>query len=165
MEEQIPAPVAVPEIPKTVASVGVPAVPSAADLAKVAADTGGGATGIVMALIAVLGGGGAIWKYLQTRNKSQEKRDEQAHEARMKEIELQSQRQQRDEDNHGECKASQASAASRLAALEAKVAEVSNKSLDLSAGGGVSEEVEESLKTLSKRITKLETAAKTKKAK
>jgi DNA repair exonuclease SbcCD ATPase subunit len=186
MEEQIPAPVAVPEVPKTVAAVGVPAVPSADDLSRIAAHAGGGMNGILMALIAVVGGGGAVWKYLQSKQKASAKKDELAHEQRMKELELQADNQKRDDDKHGECESKRAALAAKvesaesqlrlaesalsnlrdqLAAVAAKAdsaAEKAEKASSLSASAGSSDEAEEVLASLSKRISKLETAVKAK---
>lgn len=108
MEEQEPVPV-----PQT-ASVGVPAVPSASDLSKIAADAGGGSTGVLMALIAVVGGSGAVWKFLQGRNK-------QKHDERMKELELQADNQKRDDEKHGECKENRDAVAARIDSLDPKV--------------------------------------------
>jgi uncharacterized protein HemX len=173
--------------PKTVAAVGVPAVPSADDLSRIAANAGGGATGVLMALIAVVGGGGAVWKFLQSKQKAAAKRDELAHEQRMKELELQADNQKRDDEKHGECKASRVAlvakiesaesqlrlAESTLSALRDQLAAVAakadsavekaEKASSLSASAGSSDDVDERLDTFSKRITKLETAVKAKK--
>ena len=173
MDEQIeqPAAPAVPEIPKTVASVGVPAVPSADDLSRIAANAGGGATGIVMALIAVVGGGGAVWKYLQSKQKAAAKKDELAHEARMKELELQADNQKRDDDKHGECESKRAALAAKVESAESqlRLAEqaLSNLRDQVAALSGKidssKETTDDYASVLSKRITKLETAAKAKK--
>lgn len=177
-----PAPVAIP-------TVGVPAVPSADDLSRIAANAGGGMNGILMALIAVVGGGGAVWKYLQSKQKAAAKKDELAHEQRMKELDLQSDNQKRDDDKHKECESARVGLSSRvesaeqqarlaeqmlsnlrdqLAAVSAKAdsaVEKAEKASSLSASAGGSDEAEEALAALSKRISKLETAAKKKGAK
>ena len=184
MEEQTsPAEAAAP---KMVASVGVPAVPSADDLSRIAAQAGGGATGILMALVAVVGGGGAVWKYLQSKQKTAAKRDELAHEQRMKELELQADNQKRDDDKHSECKAARdalllkiesaesqlrlaesalSNLRDQLAAVAAKAdsaISMAEKTPDLSKTGDKFDETDEALAALSKRISKLETAAKAK---
>jgi uncharacterized protein HemX len=166
------------------ATVAVPAAPSADDLSRIAAHAGGGATGILMALIAVVGGGGAVWKYLQGREKAKAKKDELAHEQRMKELELQADNQKRDDEKHGECKAARDALAMKvesaesqlrltenalsnlrdqLAAVTAKADSAAEKASSLSASAGASDETDEALASLSKRISKLETAAKAKK--
>jgi hypothetical protein len=115
MDEQIPAPAPpTPVAAPQTASVGVPAPPSAADLSKIAADAGGGSVGLLMAALAILGGGGAVWKFLNGRSKQQ-------HEQRMKELELQADNQKRDDDRHTECKAARDEVAAKLAELDAKV--------------------------------------------
>ena len=170
MEEQAPAPVAL-EVPKTIPTVGVPAVPSADDLSRIAANAGGGATGIVMALIAVVGGGGAVWKYLQSKQKASAKKDELAHEARMKELELQADNQKRDDDKHGECESKRAALAAKVESAESqlRLAEqaLSNLRDQVSALSGKIDSsnatTDDYTGVLSKRITKLETAVKSKK--
>jgi uncharacterized protein HemX len=174
--QEVPAPVT--------ATVGVPAVPSADDLSRIAANAGGGATGIVMALIAVVGGGGAVWKYLQSKQKAAAKKDELAHEQRMKELELQADNQKRDDDKHGECESKRAALAAKvesaesqlrlaesalsslrdqLAAVSAKADSAVEKASSLSArASGSNEEIDERLDTFSKRISKMEAAVKAK---
>ena len=107
------------------ATVAAPPVPSADDLSRIAANAGGGMNGIIMALIAVVGGGGAVWKYLQSKQKASAKKDELAHEQRMKELELQADNQKRDDDKHGECKAARDSLATKLLALDERVTSLS----------------------------------------
>ena len=145
----------------TTASVAAPPPPSPDDLARVASQAGGGATGVAMALIAVVGGGGAIWKFLQSRQKAAEKRDELAHEARMKELELQAQGQQKSEDQHKACEAARTALASDVAALKARV-EASERGVSeaMAKVSGSGEEAAVAMKNLSKRISKVETALK-----
>jgi hypothetical protein len=159
------------------ATVAVPAAPSADDLSRIAAHAGGGATGILMALIAVVGGGGAVWKYLQGRNK-------QRHEERMKELELQADNQRRDDEKHGECKTARDALVARIESMEqqgrlaeqtlsnlrdrldavsAKADSAAEKASSLSASAGASDETDEALAALSKRMSKVETAVKAKK--
>lgn len=168
--------------PAPVATVGVPAVPSADDLSRIAAHAGGGATGIIMALIAVVGGGGAVWKYLQSKQKAASKKAELEHEQRMKELELQADNQRRDDDKHKECESARLGLASRVESMEqqgrlaekalsdlrdrldavsAKADSAVEKAGAVKVGG--SEDVDERLDTFSKRISKLETAVKSKK--
>jgi uncharacterized protein HemX len=128
-ETPVPAQAAqIPEAPATAlpapqsASVAVPAAPTADDLARVAQGAGGGLNGIVMALIAVAGGGGAIWKYLQSKQKAAAKKDELEHEQRMKELDLQ---QKSNEDQHKACDAAREALAARVAALDERVTSLS----------------------------------------
>ena len=121
MEEQAQVPEVAAPSPVTKATVAVPAAPSADELAKIAANAGGGATGLLMAALAVAGGGGAIWKYLQSKQKASAKKDELAHEQRMKELELQADNQKRDDDKHGECKTARETLASKVTALDDRV--------------------------------------------
>jgi uncharacterized protein HemX len=156
--------------------------PSASDLAGIASDAGGGLTGVAVAAIAVLGGGGAVWKFLQNRTKLDAEKAEQAHQQRMKELELQADNQKRDDDKHKQCNASRVALEAKLAAAEqrlagaeqsmsamvsrlseaeAKVARVSEDSTKIAAKMG-DDDVEEKLATFSKRITKMESALKKK---
>lgn len=172
--EEIQQPVAAPApvaVPATKAVVAVPPPPSADDLSRIAANAGGGVNGILLALIAAVGGGGAIWKYLQSKQKAASKKDEQEHEERMKELELQRDaQQQKNDDHHKACDAARATLAGRVESLEGQgrlaeqtIAALRDR-LDAvaakaeSAGGS-----EEALATLSKRVSKLETAVKAKK--
>jgi hypothetical protein len=187
MSEPVQAPVVVPPAldpnpPATTATVGVPQMPSASDLAGIASGAGGGLTGVAVAAIAVLGGGGAVWKFLQNRTKLDAERSEQAHQQRMKELELQADNQKRDDEKHQQCNASRvaleaklaaaeqrlagaeqslSAMVSRLAEAEAKVARASEESSKLSAKLG-DDDSEEKLAAFSKRITKLENALKKK---
>jgi len=175
-------PPASPVEPPTTATVGVAPGPSASELAGIASDAGGGLTGVAVAAIAVLGGGGAVWKFLQNRTKLDAEKAEQAHQQRMKELELQSDNQKRDDDKHKQCNAARmaleakltaaeqrllaaeqsvSAMVSRLAEAEAKVARVSEDSTKIAAKMG-DDDVEEKLSTFSKRITKLESALKKK---
>lgn len=110
------------------ASVAVPPVPSSDDLARIAHGAGGGLNGIVLALVAAVGGGGAIWKYLQSKQRASAKKDELAHEQRMKELELQ---QQNKDDQHKACDAARETLAARLSALDEKVTSLSFNLRDL----------------------------------
>ena len=103
----------------SVASVGVPSV---ADLAKVSSDAGGGMNGILMAIIALLGGGGAIWKYLQNKEKSKVQKEELAHEERMKELEIKSAKASNAEEELAKCKAEKDSLQDKLNKAELKLA-------------------------------------------
>jgi hypothetical protein len=168
----------------TTASVGVPAVPSADDLSRIAAQAGGGANGIVMAALAILGGGGAAWKYLQSKQKAAAKRDELAHEQRMKELDLQ---RERGDDQHKACESARVGLSSRIESLEGqgRLAEqalsalrdrldavaakadgaisMAERTPDLSKTAEKFEETDEALEALSKRLSKVETAVKAKK--
>jgi hypothetical protein len=125
MDEQIPAPAApTPVAAPQTASVGVPAPPSAADLSKIAADAGGGSVGLLMAALAILGGGGAVWKFLNGRSKQQ-------HEQRMKELELQADNQKRDDDKDKKCESRTSGISLRIDSLEPKVTKLSEDIVNL----------------------------------
>jgi uncharacterized protein HemX len=85
--------------------------------------SGGSAITVMLALIAVAGGG-AGWKFYQSFAK-------QKHEQRMKELELKEKKleiQSEDKkDDHKACEAARAADRAALAALEAKIAELSAK--------------------------------------
>ena len=167
-----PTPLAAPVAP--VATVGVPAGPSADDLARIAHGAGGGLTGVVMALLALAGGGGALWKYLQSKQRAATKRDEQEHAERMKELEIQrSAQQQRNDDHHRACDTARAVLVGRVDSLESqgRMAEqmLSNLRDRLDALSGRIDSgnaiTDQYTTMLNKRLTKLETAVKKKGAK
>lgn len=136
----VPAPA---EAAPTKAIVEVPAAPSAADLSKIAADAGGGSAGLLMAALAVLGGGGAIWKYLNSR-------DKQKHEERMAEIE-----QKGKDDQHKQCNVARAALDAKVTELESKLAKIEKKSMSLSMGDFDPEELEDRLKKMEKQMKSL----------
>jgi len=81
---------------ETQAHTEVPAAPSADDLAKLAESAGGNPMlAIGLAALAVLGGGGAMWKHIQKKGEAKaeldQKRAEQEHELKLKELELKAQ--------------------------------------------------------------------------
>jgi uncharacterized protein HemX len=187
MPQTQPAPDAASAAPiATTASVGVPPAPSADDLARIASQAGGGSTGLLMAALAVLGGGGAAWKYLQSRQRAAAKKDELAHEQRMRELDLQADNQRRDDEKHGECKAARQALVGRIESLEGQgrlaeqtlsalrdrldavsakadsAASMAERTPDLSKTAEKFDEAEEALASMSKRISRLETAAKAK---
>lgn len=74
----------------------VPSGPSADEIAKAASAAGDNpALALGLAMLVVVGGGGAMWKFIQQRGKAaaelDQKRTEQEHELRMKELDLKSQ--------------------------------------------------------------------------
>lgn len=74
----------------------VPSGPSADEIAKAASMAGDNpALALGLAMLVVVGGGGAMWKFIQQRGKASaeldQKRSDQEHELRMKELDLKSQ--------------------------------------------------------------------------
>jgi hypothetical protein len=74
----------------------VPAAPSADDLAKIMESSGGNPMlALGMAALVIVGGGGAMWKFIQQKGKAtaelDQKRAEQEHELKLKELELKAQ--------------------------------------------------------------------------
>jgi uncharacterized protein HemX len=135
------------------------AVPSVSDIAKVSADAGGGLNGIVMALIAVIGGGGAIWKFLQNKEKSKQKKEELDHEIKMKELEIK-------QASHGNSDSLIKSIETKTASLEGVIGDLKESITSMKAklnsllsnSSDVSDKVEE----LESKISKIEKSIKPK---
>lgn len=166
-----PTPLAAPVAP--MATVGVPAA-SADDLARIAQGAGGGLTGILMALVALAGGGGAVWKYLQGKQRAASKKTELEHAERMQELEIQrAAQQQRNDDHHKACDEGRKVLTDRLESAESqlRLAETTISGLrdQLASVSGKIEignaTTDEYTNMLNKRLTKLETAVKKKGAK
>lgn len=148
--EPAPAPVA----PATAASQVTEAQTLAPDPTTAASELQGlvGAAGgdttlaIVLAAIAVLGGG-AAWKFYQ-------KNSEQKHEFKMKELELKSQTPSQSPPpcivKHGELDA-------KVAAVEAKLGKVESKTAGMSVDGPSSDELDERLVKLERQVKGLTT--------
>ena len=74
----------------------VPTAPSADDMAKIMESAGGNPMlALGMAALVIVGGGGAMWKFIQQKGKAtaelDQKRAEQEHELKLKELELKAQ--------------------------------------------------------------------------
>lgn len=148
-----PAPAPEP-VPALVASVGAPSTTAAGELAGLL--PAGGELNpltLVLALIAVLGGGTA-WKFYRQRSKEQ-------HELALRELELRSSSQP-----SLDCKAEHATVREELRQLAAKIAEAHEAGGELTkrvakleaAGGDL--ELPDGIGDLDARVTKLEKAAK-----
>lgn len=144
--------VSVPEPKKEVEAItSVPDAPF--DLNQVIQSTGGGAgVAVVLAIVAVAGGG-AAWKFYKQFA-------EQKHEQAMKKLELQAQAQGLNGAQPPPCAAQNAVIEGRLAAMEAKLATVEKKSASFSADFDAEEiedrvlKLEKKVKTLSAKSTK-----------
>lgn len=125
--------------------------PTPAELLEVAQGADGGMIGVVLALVAVLGGG-AAWRFYSQHSKQQaalaEKQAEQAHELAMRRLDVEAQHANA---SPPPCLAAHAQLEARLSAVESKSA-----SLTLPAGFDADE--------LSERIERLEKALKPKPA-
>lgn len=140
--EPVPPPVAAPTTTEAQTLAPDPTT-AASELQGLVGAAGGDTTlAIVLAAIAVLGGG-AAWKFYQ-------KNSEQKHEFKMKELELKSQTPSQSPPpcivKHGELDA-------KLAAVEGKVAKIDQKTAGMSVDGPSSDELDE-------RLVKLERAMK-----
>jgi hypothetical protein len=125
--------------------------PTPDEIVKIAQNTDGGTVGIVMALVAVLGGG-AAWKFYSQHSKQRAeidaKKAEQAHDLAMRRLDLEAQNAH---SSPPPCLAKHAEIEARLSAIESKSA-----SFGLPAGFDADE--------MSERIEKLEKALKPKPA-
>lgn len=117
------------------------------DINAILTSTGGGAgAAIVLAVIAILGGG-AAWKFYQ-------KISEQKHEQKMKELELKAQAQGLNGAQPPPCQAANAAIETKLAAMDAKLASVEKKTSSFSAGFD-GEDIEDRLIKLEKKVKSL----------
>ena len=127
--------------------------PTPAEILEVAKGADDGMIGVVLALVAVLGGG-AAWRFYSQHSKQRaalaEKQAEQAHELAMRRLDVEAQHANA---SPPPCLAKHAEIEARIAACEAKV---QSASLSLPAGFDADE--------LSERIERLEKAVKPKPA-
>jgi uncharacterized protein HemX len=125
--------------------------PTPEDIAKIAQNADGGTVGVVMALVAVLGGG-AAWKFYSQHSKQRAENDakkaEQEHEIAMRRLDLEAQTANA---SPPPCLAAHAQIEARLASVERK-----SESLTLPSGFDADELIE--------RIEKIEKALKPKPA-
>ena len=144
--EAVSEEVSIPEPKKEVEAVtSVPDAPF--DLNQVIQSTGGGAgVAVVLAIVAVAGGG-AAWKFYKQFA-------EQKHEQTMKKLELQAQAQGLNGAQPPPCAAQNTVIEGRLAAMEAKLATVEKKSASFSADFDA-EEIEERVLKLEKKVKTL----------
>lgn len=135
---------------QTEATTSVPDAPF--DVNQILQSTGGGAgVAIILAIVAVVGGGAAFKFYKQFA--------EQKHEQKMKQLEIQAQQQGMNGAQPPPCQAQNTIIEGRLAAMEAKLATVEKKSSSFSADFDADElenrvlKIEKKIKTLSKKET------------
>lgn len=123
------APVAAKEA-EHVALTEVPGVPLNAteDIkALLPKDGSGGSMITVMLALVAVGGGGAAWKFYQTFAK-------QKHDQKMKELELKAEAQQnKNDDNHQKCAAERVMLEGKVSALEARLAEAEKTAKEAAA--------------------------------
>lgn len=157
--EPIPAPApvvpAAPVEPATLTATTAPApvAPTASDLGALAQQGGGGMTGIVLAVIAVAGGGAAMKFYSQ--------RSEQSHELAKEKLKMEQAAQGLNGVQPPPCQAANTAIEQRLAALtarveaaEAKAAAAEKKTLSL-GGEFDPEDVERRIKRVERQIKAL----------
>ena len=140
-----PVPVVAAPAPVEAQTVAPDPTSAAAELQGLVGAAGGDSTlAIVLALVAVLGGG-AAWKFY-TKN------SEQKHEFKMKELELKSQTPSQSPPpcivKHGELDA-------KVAAVEAKLGKVESKTAGMSVDGPSSDELDERLVKLERQVKAL----------
>jgi hypothetical protein len=125
--------------------------PTPAEILEVAQGADGGMVGVVLALVAVLGGG-AAWRFYSQHSKQKaalaEKRDEQAHELAMRRLDVEAQN----------ANASPPPCLAKHAEIEARLATVESKSASLALPSGFDAD------EMSERIEKIEKALKPKPA-
>lgn len=130
-----------------IATTGTESVTAPFDINAILTSTGGGAgAAIVLAVIAILGGG-AAWKFYQ-------KISEQKHEQKMKELELKAQAQGLNGAQPPPCQAANAAIETKLATMDAKLASVEKKTSSFSAGFD-GEDIEDRLIKLEKKVKSL----------
>ena len=140
-----PVPVVAAPAPVEAQTVAPDPTSAAAELQGLVGAAGGDSTlAIVLALVAVLGGG-AAWKFY-TKN------SEQKHEFKMKELELKAQQPSQSPPpcvvKHGELDA-------KVAAVEAKLGKVESKTAGMSVDGPSSDELDERLVKLERQVKAL----------
>ena len=135
-------------------------------------------SGLVAVLLAALAIGGVAVKFVPNFLKTRAEKAKLEHEQRMKELELQSDNQKRDDDREQKCASRNAELLAKVTVLEGKIAPLESRVVEAEAraakaeeaaskAGGASidfagDELEDKLETFSKRITKIETALKKK---
>lgn len=144
-----PEPVAAPTPPvvETKAHTEQPAAPTASDLGALAQQGGGGMTGIMLALIAVAGGG-AAWKFYSQRS-------EQQHELAKEKLKMEQAAQGLNGVQPPPCQAANTAIEQRLAALTARVEAAEKKSSSFSADFDP-EALERQVKRLQKAVKELQ---------
>ena len=112
-----------------------PSAPSADDMSKIMESAGGNPTlALGMAALVVLGGGGAMWKFIQQKGKASAeldaKRAEQDHELKLKELELKASQSSGPDYSSTQpppCQAASVKQEATLSALRAELEEVKSK--------------------------------------
>lgn len=147
VEETALEEVSVPEPKKEVqATTSVPDAPFDLNQVIQSTNSGGAGVAIILALIAVAGGG-AAWKFYKQFS-------EQKHEQAMKKLELEAQANGMKGVQPPPCQAQNVIIEGRLAAMEAKLATVEKKSSSISADFDA-EELEERVLKLEKKVKTL----------
>jgi len=146
VETPTAAPVVAEPVVSPVATTEQPAAPSADDLGKLMNSAGGGSAGIILALIAVVGGG-AAWKTYQ-------KFSEQRHEQAMKKMDIDAKAQGLAGAQPPPCQVKQVEVDAKLAAFETRIAATEKKSAALSADFD-GDDIERRVKKLEKVVKAL----------
>ena len=135
----------------------VPTAPSADDMTKIMESAGGNPMlALGMAALVIVGGGGAMWKFIQQKGKAtselEQKRAEQDHELKLKELELKASQSSGPDYSTTQpppCQAASVKQEATIASLRAeleeiktKVAKVERKSMSISADFDADEIVE-----------------------
>lgn len=128
--------------PTTTASVQAPGSAATELIGLVQAAGGNAGLAVVLAAVAVLGGGTAFKFYSQN--------SKQKHEERMKKLE-------NDQDAHQQCSAARLQLEAKVAQLESKVETVSQKSASISISDDIEERVEKLEKQLNQKTTRKKT--------
>lgn len=143
VESPASAPVPAPAPVATTEHTEQASTPSADELGKLVNTSGGGTTGIVLAVLAVVGGG-AAWKTYQRIS-------EQKHEQNMKKLELDAKMAGLGGAQPPPCAVKQTEVDAKLSAFDARLAAAEKKSATLSADFDA-DDVERRIKKLEKAV-------------
>ena len=175
-----PAEVALPPVAEapadaTQATTEVPTAPNADDMAKIMESAGGNPMlALGMAALVIVGGGGAMWKFIQQKGKAtselEQKRADQEHELKLRELELKTSQAGPDYSatQPPPCQAASvkqeqaiASLRSELDELKAKLGKVEKKSMSFSSDFDA-DEIVERLEKAEKEVKALKAAKRAK---
>jgi len=173
-----PAEVALPPVADeapadaTGAHTEVPAAPSADDMSKIMESAGGNPMlALGMAALVIVGGGGAMWKFIQQKGKAtselEQKRADQEHELKLRELELKTSQSSGPDYSTTQpppCQAASVKQEAALASLraemeevKAKLSKVERKSMSFSADFDA-DEIVERLEKAEKEVKALKVA-------
>jgi hypothetical protein len=141
-----------PVVGATTASVGVPDNAIAEVKSLIPADGNANMVTVALAVVGVAGGGAAI-KFYQSMSKNK-------HEEAMKRLEIEQERNEKQDDKHEQCNASRLALEAKVASLTARVEELSSRKSETSLDLGDFDPEE-----LETRLKKIEAALKPAKAK